>query len=46
MKVVTVRLLKPEENHTVIYQAQVVRMTPEYALVRAVWDRPRLTSGM
>ncbi len=45
MKVVTVRLLKPEKNHTVIYRAQVVRMTPEYALVRAVWDRPRLDLG-
>ncbi|MCS6840459.1 MAG: DUF402 domain-containing protein [Roseiflexus sp.] len=42
MKVVTVRLLKPEKNHAVIYQAEVVQMTPEYALVRAVWEHPRL----
>ncbi|MCS6939079.1 MAG: DUF402 domain-containing protein [Roseiflexaceae bacterium] len=45
MKVVTVRLLKPEKNHTVAYQAEVIQMTPEYALVRAVWDRPRLDLG-
>ncbi|PMP81233.1 MAG: DUF402 domain-containing protein [Roseiflexus castenholzii] len=45
MKVVTVRLLKPTKNHTVTYQAEVVQMTPDYALVRACWDRPRLDLG-
>lgn len=45
MKIVTVRLLKPEKRHTVTYQAEVMQMTPEYALVRARWDRPRLDLG-
>lgn len=45
MKVMTVKLLKPEKNDSVIYQAEVIQMTPEYALVRARWDRPRLDLG-
>ncbi len=45
MKVVTVRLLKPQKNHTVTYQAEIIHMTSTYALVRAVWDRPRIDLG-
>ncbi|MFQ3633902.1 DUF402 domain-containing protein [Roseiflexus sp.] len=45
MKVVTVRLLKPQKNHTVTYQAEVIHMTSTYALVRARWDRPRIDLG-
>lgn len=42
---ITIYLIKPEKNHTVTYQAEVIHRTPEYALVRARWDRPRLDLG-
>jgi hypothetical protein len=45
VKVVTVRLLKPEKSQEVTYCAGVIRATPEYALVLARWDRPRLDLG-
>jgi hypothetical protein len=41
----TVKLVKPEKNQVVTYCAGVIRATPEYALVRAVWDHPRLDLG-
>ncbi len=42
---ITVKLVKPEKNQVVTYCARVIRATPEYALVRAVWDHPRLDLG-
>jgi hypothetical protein len=42
---ITVKLVKPEKNQVVTYCAGVIRATPEYALVRAVWDHPRLDLG-
>lgn len=42
---ITVKLLKPGKNTTITYDAEELRITPDYALVRAHWSRPRLELG-
>lgn len=42
---ITIKLLKPGKNITVTYDAEVVRHSSDYALVRARWNRPRLDLG-
>ena len=45
MDSITVRLLKPGKGQQLVYKAELLRETPGYRLVRALWDRPTLDLG-
>ncbi len=45
MRSITIHLLKPSKGATITYNGELLRHEPDYMLIHARWDRPRLDLG-